>query len=229
MKYVRRSMDFEGFKKNPKTGIKIRTLTFNRKVVNILNLGTSAFRSVTVNASLNTQNVSLQMTIAPGSAALNITSSALNITTLQPITLTYTVPLSSSVTWLSVFWKNTYVFYGELQILVNGTVVKSIGYVNPGYNTWKNSGYYIDVFGAILYANNYILQDGIKPQCNTKKLRNNLKSLFNLNSNELQFIQNHRLEFMDNIIVKLTYPRAVSQAMTVTDPLTISTIDLNFT
>lgn len=34
---------------------------------------------------------------------------------------------------------------------------------------------------------------------------------------------------MDNLTVKLTYPGADAPAMTVTDPLTNSTIDLNFT
>ncbi|NYB51585.1 MAG: right-handed parallel beta-helix repeat-containing protein [Methanobacteriaceae archaeon] len=204
-------------------------LTFNGKAAAILNLGTTASRTVTVNATLDSQTVSRQMTITPGSAVLNITSSALNITTLQPISLTYTVPLSSSVTWLSVLWKNTYVFYGELQILVNGTVVKSIGYVNPGYNTWKNSGYRDDVFRAILYANNYILQDGIKPNAIPASFWNDLSSLYGLTSTELQFIQNHRLEFIDNITLKLTYPGADAPNITVTDPLTNSTINLNFT
>ncbi len=205
-------------------------LTFNGKAVAILNLGTTAPRTVTVNASLDSQTVSLQMVIAPGSAVLNITSSALNSTTLQPISLTYNVPLNSSVAWVSVLWKNTqYLFYGELQVIVNGTVVKSIGYVNPGYNTWKNSGYRVDVFRAIIYANNYILQVGINPNAVPASFWNDLTSLYSLTSTELQFIQNHRLEFIDNLTVQLSYPGADAPAMIVTDPVTNSTIDLNFT
>ncbi len=205
-------------------------LTFNGKAVAILNLGTTASRTVTVNASLDSQTVSRQMVIATGVATLNITSTALNSTTLQPISLICDVPLNSSVSWLSVLWKNTqYLFYCELQVIVNGAVVKSIGYVNPGYNTWKNSGYHDDVFRAIMYTNNYILQDGIDPTAIPVSFWNDLTSLYSLTSTELQFIQNHRQEFMDNLTVKLTYHGAVSPAMTVTDPVTNSTINLNFT
>ncbi|BDZ71965.1 chitobiase/beta-hexosaminidase C-terminal domain-containing protein [Methanobacterium petrolearium] len=204
-------------------------LTFNGKAVAILNLGTTSSRTVTVNTSLDNQTVSQQMVIAPGSAVLNITSSALNSTTLQPISLICDVPLNSSVTWLSVLWKNTDLFYGELQVIVNGTIVSSTEYVNPGYNTWKNSGYRDDVFRAIIYANNYILQDGMDPEEIPASFWTDLTSLYSLNSTELQFVQNHRLEFMDSLTVQLTYPGADAPVMTVTDPATNSTIDLNFT
>ncbi|BDZ71966.1 hypothetical protein GCM10025861_24830 [Methanobacterium petrolearium] len=56
-----------------------------------------------------------------------------------------------------------------------------------------------------------------------------LTSSYSLTSAELQFIQNHRLEFMDSLTVQLTYPGADAPEITVTDPATNSTIDLNFT
>nr|WP_319372966.1 right-handed parallel beta-helix repeat-containing protein [uncultured Methanobacterium sp.] len=204
--------------------------TVKGQVTTILNLGTTTAQSVTISVSLDNQTVSQQIVIAPGSAVLNITSSALNSTTLQPISFTYTVPLNSSVIWVSVLWKNTqYLFYGELQVIVNGAVVKSIGYVNPGYNTWKNRGYRDNVFNAIICANNYILQAGIDPTAVPVSFWNDLISWYSLTGTELQFIQNHRLEFMDNLTVRLTYPGADAPAMTVTDPVTNSTINLNFT
>jgi hypothetical protein len=56
-----------------------------------------------------------------------------------------------------------------------------------------------------------------------------LTSFFNLTSTELQFVQNHRLEFIDNLTVQLSYPGADAPVMVVTDPMTNSTINLNFT
>ena len=56
-----------------------------------------------------------------------------------------------------------------------------------------------------------------------------LTSFFNLTSTELQFIQNHRLEFIDNLTVQLSYPGVDAPVMVVTDPMTNSTINLNFT
>ncbi|MCK9151842.1 right-handed parallel beta-helix repeat-containing protein [Methanobacterium alcaliphilum] len=205
-----------------------QALTFNGQAAAILNLGTTGSRTVTVNASLDSQTVSKQIVIAPGVATLNITSTALNSSTLQPITLSYNLPLNNSVSWLSVLWKNTYLFYGELQIIVNGTIVKRVGYVNPAYNTWKNS-YRSDVFRAIIYANNYILQEGMNTITIPVSFWNDLKSLYNLTNIELVFVQNHRLEFIDNLTVKLTYPGVKSPTMTVTDPQSNSTINLNFT
>ena len=203
--------------------------TIKGQAVAILNLGTTTSQTVAVNASLDSQTVSRQMTITSGSAVLNITSSALNSTTLQPISLTYTLPLNSSVTWVSVLWKNTYVFYGELDVIVNGVVVKSTEYVNPGYNRWRNSGYRDDVFRAIIYANNYILQAGMNSNAIPTSFWNNLTSSFSLTSTELQFIKNHRLEFMDNLTVNLAYPGVAGQNITVADPEnSTNVINLNF-
>jgi parallel beta-helix repeat protein len=202
-------------------------LTFNGKAVAILNLGTTASRTVTVNASLDSQTVSRQMTIAPGSAVLNITSSALNSTTLQPISFTYTVPLNSSVTWISILWKSTYVFYGELQVIIDGNVVSSTEYVNPAFNNWKTS-YPEKVFRAILFANNWLPQLGLDPN-DIPNFWNETATLYNLTSIQLQFVQNHRMEFIDNLTVNLSYPGVLAPAMTITDPQTNSTINLNFT
>lgn len=203
-------------------------LTFNGQAEAILNLGTTESRTVTVSASLDNQTVSRQLVIASGTAALNITSKALNSTTNQPINITYNTSLNSSVTWISVLWRNTNIFNGELQIIVNGNVVNNTEYINPAYKTWKNS-YRSDVFRAIIYANNYILQDGMDPEAIPASFWNDLKSLYSLTSAELQFIKNHRLEFIDNLTVNLSYPGADAPAMTVTDPETNNTIPLNFT
>ena len=207
--------------------IKSPALTFNGQAAAILNLGTTASKTVTVNAYLDNQTVSKQMVIAPGVATLNITSSARDSSN-NPINITYTMPLNNSVTWISVLWKNTSLFHGQLQVIVNGTVVNSKAYINPAYNNWKNS-YRSAVFSAIIYANNYILQDGMNPNTIPASFWNDLTSMYGLTSTELQFIKNHRLEFIDDLTVKLTYPGVDAPNITVTDPETNNTIDLNFT
>jgi hypothetical protein len=207
--------------------IKSPALTFNGQAAAILNLGTTASKTVTINAYLDNQTVSKQMVIAPGVAKLNITSSARDSSN-NPINFTYNVPLNNSVTWISVLWKNTSIFHGQLQVIVNGTVVNTKAYINPAYNTWKNS-YRSAVFSAIIYANNYILADGTDPQAIPANFWNDLTSTYGLTSTELQFIKNHRLEFIDNLTVKLTYPGVDAPNITVTDPETNNTIDLNFT
>jgi parallel beta-helix repeat protein len=200
--------------------------TMGGRATDIINLGTLQPQTVNVSATLDNQTLSTQAVITPGSATLNITSTALDKSTDSQVNLTYTMPLNSSVTWLSVLWKNTYVFYGELQIIVNGTVVKTADYVNPAYNTWKNS-YRGDVFRAIIYTNNYILQDKMDPNAVPTSFWNDLTSQYNLTTAELQFIQSHRLEFTDNLTVNINYPGVVAPVMTVTDPET-SSINLNF-
>jgi parallel beta-helix repeat protein len=207
--------------------IKSPALTFNGQAAAILNLGTTASKTVTINAYLDSQTVSKQMVIAPGVAKLNITSSARDSSN-NSINFTYNVPLNNSVTWISALWKNTSLFHGQLQVIVNGTVVNSKAYINPAYNTWKNS-YRSVVFSAIIYANNYILQDGMDPESIPTSFWNDLTSTYGLTSTELQFIKNHRLEFIDNLTVKLTYPGVDAPNITVTDPGTNNTIDLNFT
>jgi parallel beta-helix repeat protein len=175
--------------------IKSPALTFNGQAAAILNLGTTASKTVTINAYLDSQTVSKQMVIAPGVAKLNITSSARDSSN-NPINFTYNVPLNNSVAWISVLWKNSY----------------------------RSA-----VFSAIIYANNYILQDGMNPNAIPASFWNDLTSMYGLTSTELQFIKTHRLEFIDNLTVKLTYPGADAPSMTVTDPESNSTIDLNFT
>lgn len=202
-------------------------LTFNGQAETILNLGTTQTKTVTINASLDSQTVSRQMVIAPGVATLNITSSARDSSN-NTINFTYNVPLNNSVTWISVLWKNTSLFHGQLQVIVNGTVLNTKAYVNPAYNTWKNS-YRSAVFSAIIYANNYILADGTDPQAIPASFWNDLTSMYNLTSTELQFIKTHRLEFVDDLTVKITYPGVDAPTLTVTDPETGNTIDLNFT
>ncbi|EKQ55006.1 MAG: parallel beta-helix repeat (two copies) [Methanobacterium sp. Maddingley MBC34] len=201
--------------------------TLKGKATTILNLGTTQSRTVTVYAGLDNQNVSTQAVIAPGVVIINITSTAKDNSTNQPVSLTYTVPLNSSVTWVSVLWKNAYVFNGELELIVNGVVVKSESYVSPAYLTWRNR-YRVEVFRAILCANNLFTQIGLDPDT-LPNFWNDTATRYNLNSTELQFVQNHRLEFIDNLTVNLSYPGVIAPAMTITDPQTNSTINLNFT
>lgn len=100
--------------------------TVKGKATTILELGSTQSATVNVSASLDNQTVSTQEVIATGSAILNITSTAIDNTTGQPLNTSYTIPLNSSVTWLSVLWINTGTLQEELQIIVNGTVVKDI-------------------------------------------------------------------------------------------------------
>ena len=200
--------------------------TVKGRSTTILDLGTRQTQNVNVSALIDDQTISTQSVIATGMATVNITSTAINNSTGQPVNLTYSLPLDSTVTWVSALWRNTYVFYGEMDLIVNGTDVETIEYVNPAYLTWRNSISNDDVFRAIIYTNYYLQGSELTPSN-----WNKIVSFFDLdlNDTESQFVQDHYQEFTDTISITITYPGVTSTNLTVTDPSDNSIIDLNFT
>jgi len=196
--------------------------TVKGKAATILNLGSTQNATVTAGASVDHQSASTTGLIATGTAVLNITSTAIDNSTGQPLNITYNIPLNSSVTWLSVIWIPTGMFSDELQIIVNGTVVEDKVFHNVAYTTWMNS-YSPSVFDAILDTN---LQFGSGNVLTA--FWNNLATTYNLNATELSFVQNHRLDFIDNMIFNIEYPGVPGLNLTVTDPESNNVTNLNF-
>ncbi len=197
--------------------------TVKGRATTILNLGSTQNATVTTTASLDSQNISTTGFISTGTAILTINSTAIDNSTGQPLNITYDIPLNNSVTWLSVVWINTGMFTDELQIIVDGIVVQDKYFNNIAYITWQNN-YSTSVFNAIKYANHHL------PFINSAELItfwNNLTTTYNLTSTELEFIQNHRQEFIDNLTVNIVYPGVSGFNLTVTDPHS-NVINLNF-
>jgi parallel beta-helix repeat protein len=206
------------------TGTIVNTAyTIRGQATTILNLNTTEPENVTVSSCLDNQTVNSTGLIATGTAILTITSTAIDNSTGQPLNTTYAIPLNNSVTWLSVVWINTGMFTDELQIIVDGTVVQNKCFNNTAYTTWQNS-YPTSVFNAIIYVNQHL------PFIDSTELTNfwnDLTTTYNLTSTELEFIQNHSQEFIDNLTVNIVYPGVSGLNLTVTD-LHSNVIDLNF-
>nr|WP_257790561.1 chitobiase/beta-hexosaminidase C-terminal domain-containing protein [Methanobacterium subterraneum] len=197
--------------------------TVKGKATTILNLGSTQNATVTTAASLDNQNVSTTGFISTGTAILTITSTAIDNSTGQPLNITHDMPLNNSVTWLSAVWINTGMFTDELQVIVDGIVVQDKYFYNAAYTTWQYS-YSTSVFNAIIYANQHL------PFISSAELTNfwnNLTTTYNLTSSELEFIQNHGQEFIDNLTVNIVYPGVAGLNLTVTDPHS-NVINLNF-
>ena len=198
--------------------------TVKGKATTILNLGSTQTATVTVTASLDNQNISTTGVTSTGTAVLTINSTAMDNSTGQLLNITYTIPLNDSVTWLSVLWINKGMFTDELQIIKDGMVVQDKYFNNTAYTTWQNT-YPTSVFNAIIYANQYL------PFISSNALTNfwnNLKTTYNLTTEEITFIQNHRKEFIDNLSVNIVYSGAPGLNLTITDPKDNHVINLNF-
>jgi len=196
--------------------------TFKGKATTILNLGSTQNATVTAGASVDHQSASTTGLISTGTAVLNITSTAIDNATGQPLNITYNISLNSSVTWLSVIWIPTGMFSDELKIMVNGIVVEDKFFHNIAYTTWMNS-YSSSVFDAILDTN---LQFGSGNVLTA--FWDNLATTYNLNATELSFVKNHRLDFIDNITFDIEYPGVPGLNLTITDPESNNDINLNF-
>lgn len=199
------------------------SFTVKGRATTILNLGSTQNATVTTTASLDNQSISATGFISTGTAILTITSTAVDNSTGQPLNTTYTIPLNNSVTWLSVVWINTGMFTDELQIIVDGQVVLDKYFHNTAYTTWQNS-YSTTVFNAIIYVNYHLPFVGSTGLTN---FWNNLTTTYNLTSSELEFVQNHSQDFIDNLTVNMVYSGVSGLNLTVTDPHS-NVINLNF-
>jgi parallel beta-helix repeat protein len=197
--------------------------TVKGRASTVLNLGSTQTETVTATASLDNQNVSTTGVIATEGAVLNITSTAIDNSTGLPLNTTYMVPLNESVTWLSVLWINKGMFTDELQVIVDGIVVQDRYFYNTAYTTW-NGSYSSAVFDAIVYTN-----QNLPFSTDETAFWNNLTTTYNLTSSELEFVQNHRLDFIDNLTVNIVYSGLPGLNLTVNDlQNSTNVINLNF-
>lgn len=182
-------------------------------------------------------------------AFINVLGSALNASnTSQKLNFTYEVPLNDSSIWVSVLWKETSLFHGEVDLIVNGNIVKSCNVVNAAYLTYKNS-YSAKVFDQIRYINELFLN----PVGSTTFVPNQYLQLIitadhlenftvsqledfilfgakqqnNFTDSEINFIKNHRYEFIDLVGFGMSYPGDAAQTINFIDPDNNQTVNLN--
>ena len=174
-------------------------------------------------------------------ANIIIISAAIDLSTNQPLNVTYTLPLNESATWVSVLWKNTGMFHNEVDLIVDGNVVLTRNVVNSAYITYQNS-YSAQVFNQTLYLNgvflnplesNIYLQNFIKlnPQYQnyTKDqlldvFLARIKQQYSFTDNEINFIRNNRSNFTDSVFVLMTYPGDASEYLTLENSNTNETL-----
>lgn len=115
-----------------------------------------------ITANLDNQNVSTQVDRI---AKVNITifSTAIDLSTNQPLLFTYEIPLNESVSWVSVLWKTKEAEFGnfsqigifevEVDLIVNGKIVVTKNVANEKYLHYKNYSYNPHIFNDINIIN----------------------------------------------------------------------------
>jgi len=183
-------------------------------------------------------------------AVINVVGSGLNTSnTSQNLNFTYEIPLNDPSTWVSVLWKETSLFHGEVDLIVNGNIVKSCNVVNAAYLTYHNS-YSEEVFKQIKFVNSlflnpvgsttFIPNQYLQPIITYYHLENMtfdqledsilllVKIKNNFTDNETSFIKNHRLEFIDMVGFVMAYPGDAIQTISFVDPDNNQTVSINF-
>ncbi|BDZ68575.1 NosD domain-containing protein [Methanobacterium ferruginis] len=214
--------------------------TLNGKASSTLVLNPNFYNVTGVIAIVDNEGVLTSVDWA-AQANVRIISTAIDLSTTQPLDVTYTLPLNESTSWVSVLWKNTGLFHNEVDLIVNGNVVLSWNVVNSAYITYQNS-YSAQVFNQILYINgiflnplesNIYLQNFItlNPQYQNYTIEQ-LEDVFltliklqnNFTDNEINFIKNNRNMFIDSMYVLMTYPGDVTEYVTLKNPNTNETL-----
>ncbi|NYB26034.1 MAG: Ig-like domain-containing protein [Methanobacteriaceae archaeon] len=173
--------------------------TVKGKADTILNLGSIQNVTAAVSAHLDSETVSSQTVITTGMAVIKVQSTAIDYSTGQNVNLTYTLPLNASVTWVSVLWKATGLFKGELDLIVDGNVVQSVNYFNSYYDMVRDD-YRQNVFLAILDCHRW---GDISVSQNTL---NTMAYRYGLTDDELQYIEYYGPAFIDELSVNIEYP-----------------------
>ena len=173
--------------------------TVKGKADTILNLGSIQNVTAAVSAHLDSETVSSQTVITTGMAVIRVQSTAIDYSTGQNVNLTYTLPLNASVTWVSVLWKATGLFKGELDLIVDGNVVQSVNYFNSYYDMVRDD-YRQNVFLAILDCHRW---GDISVSQNTL---NTMAYRYGLTDDELQYIEYYGPAFIDELLVNIDYP-----------------------
>jgi len=102
--------------------------TIEGQATTILNLNSTQSENVKVSASVDNQTANTTRVIATGIAVLNITSTAIDSSTGQPLDITDSIPLNESVTWLSiitipVYNSNLDAPTDESEVILDGNII----------------------------------------------------------------------------------------------------------
>jgi len=167
----------------------------------------------------------------------------------MPLHMTYKIPLNDPTAWVSVLWKETELFHGEVELIVNGDVVMSRNVVNASYLYYQNSysenvfnqirnmnALFLNPVGSTTFVPNQYLQEFIELNHLENLTFSQLEDLVllmvkeqnNFTDSEIAFIKNNRRYFMDFVGVQMFYPGDPAQTIAVTDPNTDETLNLNF-
>lgn len=183
-------------------------------------------------------------------AIINVVGTALNVSnTSQTLNFTYEILLNESTAWISVLWKETSLFRGEVDLIVNGNIVASCNVVNAAYLTYQHS-YSQNVFNQIRYINSLFLNpvgsttfvpnQYLQPIITANHLKNltvsqledfilfGVKLQNNFTDSEINFIKNHRYEFIDLVGFGMFYPGDAAQTISFVDPDNNQTVSINF-
>ncbi|MFA0833794.1 MAG: Ig-like domain-containing protein [Methanobacterium formicicum] len=163
---------------------------------------------------------------------ITIKSTAIDISTNNPLEFSYEMPLNDSVTQISVLWKEytnvTDPFKNELDIIINGDIVQSNVFTNAAYLYVKD--YYSGIYGftffeAIGNINRFLSNVGDINSEEVQLFMSIYQSM--LTSQDFDFIMNNRLLFTDIINITVSYPGDSSKFISV-NPGNSSDITLKF-
>jgi len=203
----------------------------------------------TVSTRVDRQNISNSIDRV-ANANITVLSTAIDTSTNKTLNFNYTLPLNTSTAWVSVLWKATGMFKGEVDLIVNGNKVSSKNVVNKAYLTYKSS-YTANVFTQISYinelfltplANNIPLYTILKNETGFSDAQiaaltdsqqeayvlNWVKKSKNLTNNDINFIKAHRWDFIDPIEVVIIYPSDFAQQVSLIDPFNNNILEESF-
>lgn len=114
----------------------------------------SGFTNVTPTLDGQSASTSVDRTAKATIVVYSLTALDVNNPT-QNLYLTYNVPLNESVSWVSVLWKSTSSDFGsftnEVDLIVNGVVVRSQTVINPYY--YYNNNFSDKVWYTVNFLN----------------------------------------------------------------------------
>jgi len=181
-------------------------------------------------------------------AKIYIISTAIDLSTGQPLSLYYELPLNESVSWVSVLWKSTSsnfgTFQNEVNLIVNGVVVLNRTVSNLNYLNNKNL-YSEKVWYNVNFLN-WLFSESTTSKMALQSIINQNPQLQNLTGSELEtgilniikerngftddemyVIANYRY-FTDDIITYIEYPGDARKDILYEDPISGELVNLNF-
>ncbi|MBI5460142.1 right-handed parallel beta-helix repeat-containing protein [Methanobacterium sp.] len=207
----------------------------------------SGFTNVT--ATLDSQNASTSVDRVAKATIVVYSLTALDVNNpTQNLGLIYDVPLNESVSWVSVLWKSTSSDFGsfenEVDLIVNGVVVRSQTVINPYYyynknnysdKVWYNVNFLNWLFSESTesrtalqsYIERYPELQSLTGSALEAGILNITQQINDFNSSEMNVIAHHNY-FMDTITTYITYPGDAAKKISFEDPGTNQTTSINF-